>query len=253
MDMTFRTPIVRHLIFRDLYINKKSILIFIGVLVGLLTLFGSMAKMDQSDPDPNFHLTWYGIFFFVFGIFQTGGVYSEFAQPATRQDYLLLPASHLEKWTSRWLRTLPLYIVAYTLIYWIASWIMNTVCLIAFGEIFVTFQPFQSGVYDFWKIYLIAHAIFSIGSLQFNKSATIKTALTLLILIMAISLIGGVTAWALFTGLQEDHLIINPSFSFNLSEHTSYWLGQTGKWILWFLLVPLFWLISFLKLNEKEV
>lgn len=253
MDMTFRTPIVRHLIFRDLYINKKSSLIFCGVLVGLLTLFGIFAKMDQSNPDPNFHLMWYGIFFFVFGIFQTGGVYVEFAQPATRQDYLLLPASHLEKWTSRWFRTLPLFIIAYTLLYWAASWIMNLVCLAAFGGFYTIFQPFQQGIYDLWKIYLVAHAIFSIGALQFNKSATIKTALTLLILMTAISFIGGVTAWALFTGMQEDNLIISPSFSFNLSEHTSYWLGQTGKWILWFVLIPLFWWISFLKLNEKEV
>ena len=53
MDMTFRTPIVRHLIFRDLYINKKTFLILGGVLIGMLTLFGCMALLDNSNADPN--------------------------------------------------------------------------------------------------------------------------------------------------------------------------------------------------------
>ncbi len=253
MDMTFRTPIVKHLVFRDLYMNRKSILIFFGVLVGLLSLFGSIAKMDQNGPNPDFHFMWYGTFFFIFGIFQTGGVYTEFAQPATRQDYLLLPASHLEKWVSRWFRTLPLYILAFTLIYWVASWIMNLICLAAFGEFYLTFQPFHNEIFSFWKIFIVIHAVFSIGAIHYNKAATMKTTLTLFILLFAISLIGGMTAWSLFQSMTEGGVIIKPAFSFKLSEHMNYLLGITGKIILWFGLVPLFWWISYLKLNEKEV
>ncbi|MCF8237949.1 MAG: hypothetical protein K9I85_07310 [Saprospiraceae bacterium] len=253
MDMTFRLPIVRHLVFRDLYINKKSALIFAGVLLGLLCLFGVTSKMNPGPPDPDFHMTWYGIFLFLFGILQTGGVYAEFAQPATRQDYLLLPASNLEKWASRWFRTLPFYLIAYTLIYWIASWIMNLICLVAFGEIYLSFQPYHSEVFSLWKIYTVAHAIFIIGAVHFNKSATIKTALTILIIMTIISFIGGVTAWMLFQGVATDGVMVNSPFSFNLSEHSNYWIGQTGKVIFWLVLIPLFWWISFLKLNEKEV
>lgn len=253
MDMTFRTPIVKHLVFRDLYMNKKSALIFSGVLVGLLSLFGSIAKMDQSGADPEFHTMWYGTFFFIFGIFQTGGVYTEFAQPATRQDYLLLPASHLEKWVSRWFRTLPFYIIGFTVIYWIASWVMNIICLVAFGEIYLSFQPFQQNIFDFWQIYIVIHAVFMIGAIQFNKTATMKTALTLFILLFSVSIIGGAVAWILFQNIAESGMVVEPSFSFNLSEHTNYWLGKTGQILLWLILVPLFWWISYLKLNEKEV
>ncbi len=253
MDMTFRLPIVRHLVFRDLYMNKKSALIVAGVLLGLLCLFGITGKLNPGGPDPDFHFTWYGIFLFVFGIFQTGGVYTEFAQPATRQDYLLLPASNFEKWVSRWFRTLPFYLIAYTLVYWLASWIMNIICIVAFGEVYLTFHPFQSEIFTFWKVYTVAHAVFIIGAVHFNKSATIKTALTVLVLMTAISFIGGITGWMLFQSLTEDAMVVNPAFSFDLSEHTDYWLGQTGKAILWLVLIPLFWWISYLKLNEKEV
>lgn len=253
MDMTFRTPIVKHLVFRDLYMNKKSALIFSGVLVGLLSFFGSVAKMDQSGPDPDFHNMWYGTFFFIFGIFQTGGVFAEFAQPATRQDYLLLPASHLEKWVSRWFRTLPFYILAFTVVYWLASWIMNLICLIAFGEIYLAFQPFHKSIFDFWQLFIVFHAVFMIGAIQFNKTATMKTALTLIVLLFAISILGGIVAWMLFQGMTEDAVLVEPIFSFNLTEHTSYWLGKTGQILLWVFLVPIFWWISYLKLNEKEV
>lgn len=252
MDMTLRLPIIKHLVFRDLYLNRKSGLIFTGVLVGLLSLFGAMAMMDSGPTDGNFHLTWYGIYLFGFGLFHTGGVFTEFSQTSTRQDYLLLPASNLEKWLSRWLRTLPLYLIGYTLIYWIASWIMNLICFIAFGEIHSVFNPIQTEIMDMWMIFIVAHAILMIGAIHFNKNATIKTALTLLILLTAISFIGSVTAWALFQSLVEDSSN-QSSFTFNLSEHTEWTIGQTGKVILWFILIPLFWWISFLKLNEKEV
>ena len=253
MDMTLRIPILRQLLFRDLYINRKSTLIMAGTVTGLLTLFGVMAKMDSEPTTAGFHLTWYGIFFLIIGLFHTGGAFNEFAQPATRQDYLLLPASHIEKWSARWLRTLPFYMLSFTLVYWLASWIMNLVCWLAFGEIHSVFQPFQEQIWDFWKIYIMAHAVFLIGAIHFNKAATIKTALTLLVLQTAISFIVGIAAWMIFRSWSVDESMINPSFGFNFSEQMDFLLGKVGQLILWLILVPFFWWISFLKLTEKEV
>lgn len=253
MDFTLRLPILRQLIFRDLYINRKSAWILAGTLTGLLTLFGVLAKMDHEPTTPAFHLTWYGIFFLIIGIFHTGGVFGEFAQPAARQDYLLLPASHLEKWGSRWVRTLPMYIIGFTLLYWIASWIMNLVCLLAFGEIHSIFQPIQEQILDYWQIYIIAHAVFMIGAIHFNKAATIKTALSLLVLQMGISFFIGIVAWIVFQSWSADEAMISPSFGINFSEQMEFMMGKAGQAILWLILVPFFWWVSFLKLNEKEV
>lgn len=251
MDMTLRLPILRQLIFRDLYINRKSALIMAGTLTGLLTLFGVLDKMDQEPTTSIFHITWYGIFFLIIGIFHTGGVYSEFAQPATRQDYLLLPASHLEKWSSRWLRTLPLYILSFTLVYWLASWIMNLVCLLAFNEIHSAFNPFQEKIWDYWQIYIIAHAVFMIGAVHFNKAATIKTALSVLVLQTAISFIIGIAAWIIFKSWSIEESMV--TFNFDFSEQLELLFGKVGQLILWLVLVPFFWWVSFLKLKEKEV
>ena len=253
MDTTFRLPFLRHLLVRDFHLHRKSTIILGSVLVGLLTLFGIMAKLDNTPITPAFHLTWYGIFFFVFGIFHTGGVYNEFAQPATRQDYLLLPASNLEKWASRWLRTLPIYILSFTIIYWVASWFLNLVSYLGWGEIHSVFQPFQSSIWEYWQVFIVAHAVFLIGAVHFNKAATIKTALTLLIIQTALSFIVGVAAWLIFQSWSIDDSMVNSSFGFNLSEHVDLWLGKVGKLILWLVLVPFFWWVSFLKLKEKEV
>lgn len=253
METTFRLPVIRQLIYRDLFLGRKTALILTGVLTGVLILNGLIAHMDHSSSHTDFHMTWYGLFFLLLGFFHTGSAFREFAQPATRQEYLLLPASSLEKWTSRWFRTLPLYLIVFTMIYWLASWVMNLAVLIAFKEILIPFNPLNTNYLVYWKIFIVVHAILMIGAVHFNRVAAFRTTLVIMAFLTVLGILGTMTTWLFFHDWANQGVFVEPRIRFDLSQHADLLLGPVGKVILWCLLIPFFWWVSILKLNEKEV
>ncbi len=257
MDTTFRLPIFKQLVFRDILINKQSTLIFFGVLTGVILLNGWLTHYDSQDPSQDilFHPRWYGILFMIIGLFQTASVYGEFKRSATLQEYLLLPASTFEKWISRWFRSLPLYIITFTVAYWIASLVLNIVLYATTKAMLPFFNPFQAPIFELWKWYVLMHSVFLVGAVHFNKNAIFKTLFVLFLLMVIYSIVGGGLQFLLLNPFEDEVYIHNNSFG---------WLGEfinqnselvitLIKGFVWFLLVPFFWVVSYLKLSEKEV
>lgn len=257
MDTTFRLPIFKQLVFRDILMNKQSTLIFFGVLAGIILLSGWLTHYDTQDPSQDilFHTRWYAILFLIIGIFHTASVYGEFKRSATLQEYLLLPASTLEKWFSRWFRSLPFYIITFTVAYWIASLVLNIVLYATTKGMLPFFNPFQAPIFDLWKWYVLIHSVFLIGAVHFNKNAVFKTLFTLFLLMMVYSIITGGVQFLLFNPFNEDVYIDGNSFGSlgDFVERNAELLLNVMKGIIWFLLVPFFWVVSYLKLSEKEV
>jgi hypothetical protein len=257
MDSTFRLPVFRQLILRDILVNRQSSLIFLGVLSGLIALAGLLAAsngqgvMDWQD----FHLKWYGILFYLIGILHTGGVFGEFKRPATLQDYLLLPASHLEKWLSRWFRSLPVYLLTFTVSYIIAALVMQLLIYLVRKEAVPFFNPFDTMLLRYWKWYVLIQAVMLVGAVQFNRNAALKTVLALLAALFSFGILTGLVQMLLFRDLMENGffdgnsglgLVFSPELIMERFE-------QIFPWILWLLILPFLWWISFLKLTEKEV
>jgi hypothetical protein len=257
MDSTFRLPVFRQLILRDILVNRQGSLVFLGVLSGLIALAGLIAASNGQDVMDwqDFYLKWYGILFYLIGALHTGGVYREFKRPATLQDYLLLPASHLEKWLSRWFRSLPLYLLMFTVAYVIAALVMQLLIYLVLKEAVPFFNPMDTMLLEYWKWYVLIQAVMLVGAVQFNRNAALKTVLALLAVLFSFGLLTGLVQMLLFRDLMENGLFNGNSgvglvFSPELILER---FKQIFPWILWLLILPFLWWISFLKLTEKEV
>ena len=103
-------------------------------LVGVIALavFGFFLfpylNLDLNE-DPTRHELLYNLLLFVGGFIFTSIIFRELYTKPRGQFYLTLPASHLEKITSKWLLSAILYPIGVTIGYWLFS-IMGNLSLI---------------------------------------------------------------------------------------------------------------------------
>ena len=248
METTFRLSAIRNLILRDLFMGRSQALIGLAVMTGIVLINGIASSTLKSIPENSIdqHTSNYLIWFFILGVAQTAGSFREFAQVGTLQDYLLLPASSLEKWAARWLRTLPLYILGFSVAYTLVALLLQLILFLSGNHDVPFFHPFQPEILDAWKSYLILHALFFTGALQFNRMPIPKTLLTL-----AISGMG-----FLIATLTVVYLIAGPNGSIDRSiQMEGDFVGISGfwAWVIYSAITLFLWFVSFLKLTEKEV
>jgi len=108
-----------------------------------------------------------------------------------------------------------------------------------------------------WLVYLAVHAFYALGSVYFGKFSFVKTSVTALVL--------GVIAFLYFlfivkvfpSGGNLDYWIIelkdngDPDFIF---YYRIPWFIVSADWLLLkFLFPPLFWLIAYVRLKEKQI
>lgn len=252
MGAVLRVDVLKNLLWRDIYQQRKGAFIFFGVLTAILFVFSLITYFDKGNY-AGLYITWYGILIYLFGFFHTAGVYREFSMPATLQDYLLLPASHLEKWLSRWIRSLPIFIITFTVAFFLATLFFKVVAYIGFRETVPLFNPFQAEIYQFWKWYLLTHAIALIGAVHFNKYPGFKLILVIFVIWLGMTTITGIAQYMIFRGggINFDELAWQGLYDWYLRHKTLISLSWHG--VLFLILTPFLYYISYLKLTEKEV
>lgn len=251
MDKTLRLVTLYQLIRRDAYRQRQRNLIFLAVLTAALLLLGMLntGGLQHADLGPTYYLNLYSPLLFIIGLLQAAGAFPEFRMTATLQDFLLLPASHAEKWWSRWLITLPLYLVSFTAAFWVGSLLFSLIGFLSTGDFPPVFQPWSAEVMQLWKGFVFMHSLLFIGAIQFNRNPLIKTGLALLLISILLSIIPliGMAHFIKTTGPEN---MAGLHWVTNWDEE---WLVSLIQVFTWAVVVPFFWWISYLKLTEKEV
>lgn len=248
METTFRLSTLRHLLMRDLFMERNRLLIAFAIMAGIMVPFGytHLVLDPTAEAATEMHLTAYNLWFILFGLLHIASSFREFAQVGTLQDYLLLPASTLEKWTARWLKTLPLFIVAITVAYTLMALLIHLLLLARGIQGLPMFQPFQPEVIETWKNFLLIHAIFFTGSIHFNRQPMQKTLVTLIIVFSSFM---SVTLAVLFS-MMGTHANIERDVRIDGDIFTDFTLWP---WLLSGAVTLFLWFVSYLKLTEKEV
>ncbi len=183
------------------------------------------------------------------------------------QYWLSFPASHTEKMiTTIFYNTIVLFLV-YTSCFFICKWGTETYFLSLLstreGATF-TKMNWEKGFgeafpYILWG-YFCLQALFILGSVYFKQFAFIKTVIFVTLIGGAVVFLVAKMAQGLFADfnffwnnleLREYHI---PG---NYGEYKSYQLGSTLSKILGYLLtyswLPVFWLVTWFRLKEKEI
>lgn len=192
-------------------------------------------------------------------------VFGYFSSNASGSSFLTLPASHFEKWLCGVLIVGILYPVIFLLFYHLID--VSFVTL--YHNSLDTSSPFYKeqyeSVYTFnlngavaWKVYpmfLFYTGAMFLGSFYFNKTAFIKTAIAICILLIAIVGLNWLLAKIFFGSFNDagvfNHIVIpvgKDEGNIELPDNVI----NIFNYSLFYIIPAILWVLSFMRLREKE-
>lgn len=252
LNNTFSLHRTGLLIWSDLHNNLKRILLVIGGLLVLGTILfllqveGRGMYPDSSGRLPDelvtsvkFHLYFFPFSLMLGGFVLTSLSFWEFSKKASRQFYLSLPASNLEKLVSKWLLTA----VFFSLV-WLGAYQLFE----AFAQFYMSAQGFTMvplAVTDLWVwrwigLYIGLQSTFLLAAAAFSRFTLFKSLLVLLSVVIVLWL----TVKLILNGLYASNDRIYPQIDLIL---------EISWKVLAFVVFPTVLYICFLKLKEKEL
>ncbi len=245
-----------HLVRNDLFSNFRSLLIAGGAAIGLLLFINFFTILGGEVFAPR---EFYCLMLFIGGYIITSVAYNDLHHPQKSYVYLTLPASNEEKFLSKLLLTSVGFIFAAMLLYLVFSILMSLVSLIVFGESYPIFNPLDRVVWICNGVYFITQSIFLLGAVIFRKNTLIKTLLSLWLIASALSIFAGIvfriTFWEFFDGWNfiDNHFYFS---SVELDQKFTDFFTGFGKLMAFcfkWLIAPVLWLVTYLRLEETEV
>ena len=212
------------------------------------------------------HDSLYSILLVVGGLIVTSLAFSEAHSKTKNHEWLMLPASNIEKMTGRLVLTSVGYAIASLAFYFVFSMIAAGVSSIFLGVNFTIFNPFNREVLLTVAHYLVAHSLFFLGAAFFRKYHFIKTALSLSGLGISFAILLAILArlvfWEYFTGFMPSEkliTLIDSVDNWNVVvagldlEKTARVFEVLGNVFYWALIAPLCWILAYFRLKETEV
>lgn len=240
---------------RDLSRGGRITWIVVGSMAGLMLLVG------LSDPDDDFHEYMYPSLLLLGGFILTSISFNEMINPESRQFYLSLPASNLEKFLSRWLISWIGYAVIVTLGYWVMTLLIMGLTQFFHDYTFPPFNLFEEENWMYFKIYLVVQSIFLLGAVAFRKFAFFKTVLAfyaiLLVFAFACFIVFKLVLIDYQEGFFEGDLRSSEGHRMTVTKDFQNFVEKPLATILeycfWFLLAPALWVAAYFKWTEQEM
>ncbi len=250
---------------RDLVLGFRGLLVMIATVGGAVFTL-SVLSMLFGKRDTEFYSGFFGLLLFLGGYIYTSSIFRELHQSGTGPHYLTLPGTTLEKFASKLLTSSVGYAAGVLIIISAAAGVSELANRVLFGAGHAMFNPFDAQVYRSIAVYLVTSAVFLLGSVWFKKLAFIKTALSVSVLFIVLTVVMGVVLRLLFADVTGGAYAPPPTpelfgrfFAKAIPEQSSLaamWRNgviPTVLDVLFYGVMPAAcWLISYLRLSETE-
>lgn len=198
------------------------------VIFGTLALLGLTVLLYLTNftagqvSDPPIHAVLFGIFLLGTGLIFTSMAFQDMHHPLERYQYLMLPCSNIERFLSRYLLTGPLFILYVVVAFTGMDWLGNLLTDAWKGAREPLFSPFSVPALVLMRVYLGVHTVMLTGAICCRSYALIRTALSLLLMLVGLGATGYVAmrifyydafSWTRF-GIDESlHMPLVPVFA----------------------------------------
>ncbi len=209
MTDTFSFPRFGKLLATDLTANVKKYSLWLGLIVGIISALVVIAIMSNTNAITNKEYFYYSvsfsdpvaafmIFIFYFGLFITTAIAASltmhnFAEKGSRINAMMLPATQLEKFLSRWLIFVPGFLAIYLLSFQVIDWVRVVAEMAIFGSdaniksinVITLLLPDIEGPVVIWGL-MIVQSVFLLGSTIWPKNSMVKTVCAIGIISLAL-------------------------------------------------------------------
>lgn len=249
--------------------NLRLYLMSLVVLIGVLLALGMISVLNNRESLPvTFIMPFYAILLFGAGLIFTGFSFMQLGEKPRGIDYLLLPASHFEKF----LTTLLITTVGFLLVYHIA---FGTATFLSFAIVSlgrhsqgmdrIFHDDFRNDITQLYHWWFMCQAIMLLGAAYFPKYSVIKTLFAVFIFVLVIGLVNAAFINMLFYGHLMHWAASAPFFGVAITEHSHVeeyrsvfleapqWM-RDGLYFAWrFILPPSLWVLAYFRLKDKEI
>ena len=248
------------LIRNGIVLNKSAILIVSAAVGGVLFFLSALDVFLGYRP--GFHQGFYLGVLYVGGLILTNRIFKEFHDTVKGPAWLLIPASLLEKASSRIALSTVIYVITTMLIYFVFSLLSEGFNWLLFRRYHPLFNPFDQLVLHGVALYFVLQAPLLIGAIYFQKHSLSKTILALLGYTFVFFVVVVIAMWLIFGNYFDgvlsslETLIEQPGISYESIDANIERLGRVALWIwriiFWALIPPLCWTICYYRLKETE-
>lgn len=233
----------------ELFRSRKGILITLLVIFDLLLLGFVLESIFGYQKVFDSHPVAYAVALLAGGFILSSLAFQDLGNTLKRTNYLMLPASAFEKFLSLWILTCICWVIAFSALFVLFAAAANSLGHLFFSDItYVSFDLFGKTALTAIKYYVVIQGIFLAGAVHFRGYVLPKTILTLLLL----GFVGGIIFYFTLSDLYPSH-----------AEFIDQYVKMTGtplfrlwlilKWLFWWMLAPLCWVITLIGLKEQEV
>jgi hypothetical protein len=240
----------------DLYRNYRTLLI--GASTVAVIYFISVLPQiffAHTSVDYDFHVGFFPTAFLITGYLLSAGVFAEIHNAQKNTAFFMLPATILEKLSSRLFLTTIVFIPLAVFFYIILNLISLLLAKVFTGWGFPVLNPFDPGMLKVMAVYLVTQSLFLFGSSYYKKHAFMKTGVSLFALAIVLSIFAGIVFRIVYhdyfhgMSFMDQHVFTDVT----ALEDFANTLVTIVKPLFWFVLAPLFWILGYLRLSEKEV
>lgn len=252
--------------------NKKryllSVIAFMGLLITWFTF--TMLIESRSAMEKEMQTGTYFFSLFAMGSFYANQYFRDLGSRARGINFLLVPASAFEKILCGLLFTVILFFVVFTSAFYLVDVLMVTI-----ADSFLTADipnkenglvnifeaaslPFdgESGI-NILLIFFAIQSAFLLGSVYYAKYSFIKTIISgfvvfFIVFCFVYLLYDLMPRGEYTTGFLTSYRIDNPDKDDYLVRIPG-WLGQTVYYLLTYGIAPFLWIVTYVRLKEKQV
>ena len=263
--------------------NRKKYLLSLGGLAALQIIwFGFCIVIGRNHPmHEMMQVITYYVSLILAGCFFASFQFSDLSSKSKGIEFLSLPASHFEKLLLTLLYSVVLFFISYTLVFYLVDIVMvklgNAVSYSAWqhGEIqaydpdklanvFIADQPdlgeTKVNIYYYIMLaYFAVQSAFILGSIYFPKFSFLKTIIALLIFVVLLMIFMGKILMPLFPPRINFNENLTSLFVYGDDYSTKKvvtlpeWIGVSIIFLFKYAFAPIFWLITYYRLKEKQI
>ena len=236
--------------------HYRNYLMSLAVLVGVMILGGSfLVYMVDVQLDKNLQTFLFFTILLLAGTIFTSSVFADLGDRRKAIVWLTLPASHFEKYMVVWIYSFLIFIIAYTLIFYMAIFYAIQIQQVH-GHPQVVLNVFDKQILPMYMVYAFLHAIIFFGAVYFEKLHFIKTGFAFFMIIGLLIIINKVLLGALLGRTVETTPPLGDVRFVDSNQMVDIKIGsQHSPYILYLLIILtfVFWFAAYFRLKEKQV
>jgi hypothetical protein len=236
--------------------HYKSYLMSLTVLIGVMILGGSfLVYMIEVPIDKGFQSAIFVMILLLAGTIFTSTIFVNIGDKKKAIASLTLPASHFEKYLVAWLYSYVLFIIIYTICFYLVA--LFAVNIKHFpGHPIEMINVFEKPLIEMFLLYAFLHSVAFLGAIFFEKLHFIKTVF-LFFIFLAILISFNRVLLGILLAREVEVTVPFGNLRFTENNHITdiYITQQQYSYLLIFItaLALIFWVAAYYRLKEKQV